>query len=429
MKKFSFLSIILLYTSLLLISCYSDYDNDPPVSPEAKAPSITSGCDDVKVVSAKLKGIADIEAIKSDRMGVTKYGFIVSEQSNPTYQNGWRVRCYDDTKDGKYTVLVTNLIPNKRYYYCSYFYDGAQYQYGDVKSFQTNPFSESFLNCEVKIKDTNVTFYATINQKELGCLTQFNDKYRVPQAGVSSATGVTKDYTNSEKYSLVKEFNYCSEGVDYTYVFSIIYKDNYEREQELGSIERQFSLPSPYNADEVDLGLSVIWKGTNLGATSPEEVGNLYAWGELEVKDSYTENNYSYGKVPNIGVQVADNTYDISGTEYDVVKHVLGGDWVMPNYEQIQELVDNCSWEFERYKQQYGFKGTSKKNGKKIFIPSCNNNNAYFWGSDIRVSSYSAVPSMLDADYYLMRLSIGAYQMYSGICYKGKPVRGVRAKK
>ena len=36
------------------------------------------------------------------------------------------------------------------------------------------------------------------------------------------------------------------------------------------------------SGQEVDLGLSVIWGGWNVGASSPEQYGSYYAWGETE---------------------------------------------------------------------------------------------------------------------------------------------------
>ena len=39
---------------------------------------------------------------------------------------------------------------------------------------------------------------------------------------------------------------------------------------------------------EVDLGLSVKWAGWNVGASSPEEYGGYYAWGEIEEKEDYS---------------------------------------------------------------------------------------------------------------------------------------------
>ena len=46
----------------------------------------------------------------------------------------------------------------------------------------------------------------------------------------------------------------------------------------------------------VDLGLSsgILWATCNIGASSPEETGNYYAWGEIEPKQEYTKLNYKW---------------------------------------------------------------------------------------------------------------------------------------
>ena len=52
---------------------------------------------------------------------------------------------------------------------------------------------------------------------------------------------------------------------------------------------------NPYtNMDFVDLGLSVKWASCNLGATKPEEVGDYYAWGEIETKSVFSWETYKY---------------------------------------------------------------------------------------------------------------------------------------
>lgn len=38
----------------------------------------------------------------------------------------------------------------------------------------------------------------------------------------------------------------------------------------------------------IDLGLSVKWATCNVGATSPEEYGDYFAWGEITTKAEYT---------------------------------------------------------------------------------------------------------------------------------------------
>ena len=52
-----------------------------------------------------------------------------------------------------------------------------------------------------------------------------------------------------------------------------------------------------YNGHEyVDLGLpsGTLWATCNVGATTPEGWGDLFAWGETTPKLSYTEDNYKY---------------------------------------------------------------------------------------------------------------------------------------
>ena len=44
----------------------------------------------------------------------------------------------------------------------------------------------------------------------------------------------------------------------------------------------------------VDLGLSVKWATFNVGATSPEDYGDYYAWGETMPKDIYSWTNYKW---------------------------------------------------------------------------------------------------------------------------------------
>lgn len=123
-----------------------------------------------------------------------------------------------------------------------------------------------------------------------------------------------------------------------------------------------------HNEDDrwVDLGLSVLWAKYNVGATSPEEYGGYYAWGETETKSSYTWENYKYynsstDSFANIGS-------DISGTQYDVAHVKWGNGARMPRLAEIKELLNNCSWSVSTYN---GIKGMTVKvqNGNSIFLP------------------------------------------------------------
>jgi uncharacterized protein (TIGR02145 family) len=115
----------------------------------------------------------------------------------------------------------------------------------------------------------------------------------------------------------------------------------------------------------VDLGLSVKWAACNLGANSPEECGDYYAWGEIETKADYSDVNYEH---KNGSYSYTDIGENIAGTRYDVARAVLGGSWRLPQVEQIQELIDACTFEKHEYKGVNGQKVTGP-NGNSIFLP------------------------------------------------------------
>ena len=58
-------------------------------------------------------------------------------------------------------------------------------------------------------------------------------------------------------------------------------------------------VPTP-EPEYVDLGLSVKWATFNIGATSPEEYSDYFAWGETEPKDKYSWATYKWGTSSNL---------------------------------------------------------------------------------------------------------------------------------
>ena len=113
--------------------------------------------------------------------------------------------------------------------------------------------------------------------------------------------------------------------------------------------------------EAVDLGLSVKWASCNVGANSPEEYGDYFAWGEIAPKDSYTvDNSLTSGKI--IG--------DISGNpQYDAATANWGGSWRLPTFDEIRELNLKCSWEWVTQNGVDGMRVTGP-NGNSIFLPA-----------------------------------------------------------
>lgn len=111
----------------------------------------------------------------------------------------------------------------------------------------------------------------------------------------------------------------------------------------------------------VDLGLSVKWATCNIGATSPSDYGNHYAWGETSPKSEYVQNNSkTFGK----------DMGDISGNSlYDVARATWGATWRLPTDEEMLELIDNCTWTWTTQDGHDGYKVTGQ-NGNSIFLPA-----------------------------------------------------------
>lgn len=154
--------------------------------------------------------------------------------------------------------------------------------------------------------------------------------------------------------------------------------------------------------DWVDLGLSVRWATCNVGANKPGAFGDHFAWGETSKKSEYSWNTYEYyqnGNCTNIGV-------DISGTKYDVAHVKWGGDWCMPTDEQVDELLDNTTYEETTLNGVKGLKFISS-NGGSIFFPY----SGEYWGSELDTKMYNGDSF---GDYWTSTL----YEGYPGrACY------------
>ncbi len=130
--------------------------------------------------------------------------------------------------------------------------------------------------------------------------------------------------------------------------------------------------------DYVDLGLlsGLKWATCNVGASCPEEYGNYYAWGEIQTKSEYAEeNSLTYGK--DIGNISGNNRYDVARAQW-------GSSWRLPTLAEIQELIDQCKWEWTIEGGHKGYRVIGP-NGNSIFLPAAGyriGTSVYHQGSD-----------------------------------------------
>ena len=123
----------------------------------------------------------------------------------------------------------------------------------------------------------------------------------------------------------------------------------------------------------VDLGLpsGLKWATCNVGATSPEEYGDYFAWSETTTKTKYTEDN-----CPAYGLSISElqsqGYIDSEGNltvQYDAARVNWGGDWRMPTKEELNELRNNCTWTWTTQNGVNGYKVTGPS-GASIFLPA-----------------------------------------------------------
>ena len=197
-------------------------------------------------------------------------------------------------------------------------------------------------------------------------------------------------------------------------------------------------------ADEhgyVDLGLpsGLLWADCNVGATSPEEFGDYFAWGETQPKDTYNWSTYQHcnGSAKTLTKYCNNSSYGYNGftdnpttllSEDDAATANWGNGWRMPTKEEWQELYDNTT---VTWTQQGGVNGRlfTASNGNSLFLPAAgyryNSNlgysgsSGYYWSSSLKSDDPREA---WYADFYS-----GGYGMGGEYRYCGQSVRAVRS--
>ena len=183
----------------------------------------------------------------------------------------------------------------------------------------------------------------------------------------------------------------------------------------------------------VDLGLpsGLLWATCNVGATSPEQAGLYFAWGETvgytaeQVKSgerSFDEDSYKSRHAASISTDLK--------IEEDAVHIHMSGKWRTPTNVECQELIDNCNVVWTDDYNGTGVAGrvfTSKVNGNSVFLPaagycldsSVNGVGSYgfYWSASWYSSAYSWYLSFYFAKVF-------PEVDFNFRCY-GFPVRGV----
>ena len=186
--------------------------------------------------------------------------------------------------------------------------------------------------------------------------------------------------------------------------------------------------------EAVDLGLpsGKLWSSWNVGASSANECGNYYAWGEISTKADYLLSTYEH--YDQEWQNYKDIGSSISKTQYDVATAMWGDGWHIPTEAEFRELINNCTWTWIQYNNTvWGYK-VEGKNGNKIFLPATGlyqgtelqnaNQCGYYWSESLS-SDKSKVSILSINNDYSDNYYISTFLSYYGLAVR--PVKDAKA--
>ena len=202
-------------------------------------------------------------------------------------------------------------------------------------------------------------------------------------------------------------------------------KNEREKNDVRAQTEKIVRNKTDYGKTAVDLGLpsGLKWAACNVGASSPEEAGLYFAWGEttgysLDAGHVFDKTNY---KAAGIGKDLT--------LEQDAAHVNLGGNWRMPTKAEFEELIEQTEQKWTDDYEGTGMAGCifkSKTNDNAIFLPACGN-----FKNSSSVSIFGGFGYYWTSTYHsengawLIRSGDRKLGTYDNVRFYGRSIRGV----
>lgn len=321
---------------------------------------VTGRADNITKNSAELYGyVSPLATAPFGYRIVTEIYIVVWKAGD---ENNKQNRSIFNSDGGIVSFTFTGLEPDTEYCYQTIFEDcsNKKYRFGEVNTFKTKGEPYCITGTTSSITNNSAVVDCTYcNIPEDGqchVLLSWDDGHKIVNAE-------NREGTQSITLSSLKP------NTTYSYCASIDYEGG-----PVNGEMKEFTTKGD-NERWVDLGLSVLWAAYNVGASSPEEYGGYYAWGETSTKSDYTWENYIHLEKYYYGDGPDDWRWtqkfigsEISGTSYDVAHVQWGGGARMPTLAEVVELVGNCTFTGGSYNGVEGSYVTGP-NGNSIFLP------------------------------------------------------------
>lgn len=311
-----------------------------------------------------------------------------------------------------FTVTFRNLEPATEYKYRSFVtYGGITYYGNKYNSFTTKSVVGITSTGEAsEIRRTSVVLSAAVQTEGVDArediyvgLAWATSKEAICAGGEFESRGISVQGVENGVFSV--SLNSLSEGTTYYYASFTEVGDVLV----LSSVKEFTTDVLRLETGAVDLGLSVKWAGCNVGAESPEDYGDYFAWGETTTKSSYTGgNSVTYGlstsELESRGIIGSDGNLT---AEYDAATANWGSPWRMPTLAEVEELIDDCTWEWTSVNGVNGRLVTGP-NGNSIFLPAAGcrggtslygaGSGGNYWSATPYGNSFSAFYLSFDSD-------------------------------
>ena len=370
----------------------SDDDNDDNEETEIYVPTVsTLSIDSITYNSAVTGG----NVTDDGGAEVIARGVCWGTEQNPTIADN---HTSDGKGDGEFSSILTELDSNTQYYVRAYATNEKGTAYGDEVSFTTLEEDEEDETTIPTVTTTSIT-NITETSAEAGGDVISDGGETVTSRGIclSKEPNPTIDDSFISNGDGTGEFIIEITGLEpgttyYVRAFATNSKGTaYGDEVSFTTIVPDDGTINGY--EYIDLGLpsGVKWATHNVGASSPSEAGNYYAWGEIVTKSEYTEANCTTYQL---------NMENISGNpQYDVAAAEWGASWRIPTKEEFEELLNNCTWQWEVV-NGVGCKKITGPNGNYIHLP-------------ISGYKYGSAAYMQDFGYYWTSTPIEMYENFS----------------
>ena len=143
----------------------------------------------------------------------------------------------------------------------------------------------------------------------------------------------------------------------------------------------------------VEMGDGLKWATCNIGASTPEEAGSKFAWGETKTKSDYSFENYKLYYNGNYTKYNSTDGLTVLMSGDDAVTDNWKGTWRTPTLDEFHKLFNEKNFEWKYDDAKKGISVTSKISGyegNSIFFLS----GKYYWSSTINVNEFKEAYSL-----------------------------------